>query len=406
MSDEHHEQRALAGLKMKIAAIRLRSRSGWIIFSALLLSLMLHLGLLFMPQIHLILFPNTSPQGIDADLVSMLKVRIAQPPPVAPTPAPIPIKPAPPKRPVKMVGPVLAAPDTSVPAKIPEKTPDPAPAESTADDATVAEEEVVPTAEEVAASTHQPLPPATEPTPTEPTPTEAEVSAVIQPASEEKTSAEPHPPLKLVVNYALLKGKNGIKIGHIVHTWDIDDGRYVIASVVEPIGLARLLTREMIVQSSQGRITADGLVPESYWEQRGQKADRTFHAEFDYDQQTLTYGGRSETTTVVLPPGTQDQLSFIYQFGLKAPFSGTLQFSMTTGRKLGTYRCEVVGEELIDSGLGELRTLHLRKILNAPSDDSIEIWLAADHQYLPVKVRITNSEGDVLEQVVEGIDKK
>ncbi len=362
---------------MNIVAPHSSSRSGWILAGTLLISLLLHVWLLFMPQIHLALFPDAKPVETATDLVSMLKVRIAAPAPEVPVPPPVAPKPKP--APVSNVaGPSLVAPDAP-PPRVPEVK-----------EEEVAVEDVVPAAEP-------------EPAVDEPLPNPAPVVPAVVP---EPVAAESYPPLKLTVNYSLFKGKNGIKIGKIVHTWDIKNGQYVIASVVESAGLARFLTSEMIIQTSQGRITANGLEPESYWEQRGQKADRTYYATFDYTNKTLTYGRVTEATTVPLPPGTQDQLSFIYQFGLKAPFSGTLQFSMATGRKLGVYNTEVVGEVSVKTGLGELRTLHLRKVRKQSSDDDVEVWLAIDHQYLPAKVRITNSDGDVLEQVVEGIRKE
>ncbi len=379
---------------MSIAIPRPRARSGWIMLAALLVSLLLHAALFFVPQIHLALFPDKQPSGIEANLVAMLKVQIAVPKPIPePVASPAPKAKPKPKQPVKTVGPALAAPDIPKP-----EIPEPVISEPVIPDAPESLDEaapVEPVADDTTATDTAPLAEQDAPVPDQATP-----------VAETKTDAVPQPPLKLIVNYSLYKGKNGIKIGKIVHTWDIKDGHYVIASVVEAAGLARWLTSEMIIQTSQGRITANGLEPESYWEQRGQKADRTFRAEFDYVNKTLTYGRVADSTTVPLPPGTQDQLSFIYQFGLKAPLSGTVHFSMTTGRKLGSYASEVVGEELINSGLGELRTQHLRKVLNDQKDDQIEIWLAIDYQYLPVKVRITNSDGDVLEQVVDGIRKE
>ncbi len=385
---------------MSIAIPRPRARSGWIMLAALLVSLLLHAALFFVPQIHLTLFPDKQPSGIEANLVAMLKVQIAVPKPMPePVAPPAPKTKPKPKQPVKTVGPALAVPDIPKP-EIPEPViPEPVipDAPESLDEAAPAE----PVGDETTATDEAPVA-AAEPTPV----AESAADIMPPPVPLAEVAAEPQPPLRLTVNYSLYKGKNGLRIGKIVHTWDIKDGRYVIASVAEAAGLARWLTSEMIIQTSQGRITANGLEPESYWEQRGQKADRTFRAEFDYINKTLTYGRVEDSTTVPLPPGTQDQLSFIYQFGLKAPLSGTVHFSMTTGRKLGSYASEVVGEEMINSGLGELRTQHLRKVRDDPKDDQIEIWLAIDHQYLPVKVRITNSDGDVLEQVVEGIRKE
>ncbi len=377
---------------MNIVAPHSSSRSGWILAGTLLISLLLHVWLLFMPQIHLALFPDAKSVETATDLVSMLKVRIAAPAPEVPVPPPVAPKPKP--APVSNVaGPSLAAPEPPPSSAPKPEVKEEVPAEGVVP---VTEPESAPVVDKPLPEPEQMASAASEPLPVAPT----------MPAVPEPVAVESYPPLKLTVNYSLFKGKNGIKIGKIVHTWDIKNGQYVIASVVEAAGLARFLTSEMIVQTSQGRITANGLEPESYWEQRGQKADRTYYATFDYTNKTLTYGRVTEATTVPLPPGTQDQLSFIYQFGLKAPFSGTLQFSMTSGRKLGIYNTEVVGEALIKTGLGELRALHLRKVRKESSDDDVEVWLAVDHQYLPAKVRITNSDGDVLEQVVEGMQKK
>jgi hypothetical protein len=365
---------------MSITAFSQFSRSGRIMFWALLSSLVLHLWLLFMPPIDLTLPRSSDPKGIDADLVTILKVRISEAPvAVPPQPQPQSRKESGGRRNAAAAVTPASVPESAAPAAVAEVGAGPAPPEAAA-------------AEEAAAAGEgvTPAPEAINP--------EAAIAA--------ESAPEPHPPLKVTVEYALHKGSDGLKVGKVMHTWQISDGRYVISSVMEATGVFALLKRGMFVQSSQGRITANGLEPESYWEQRGQEADRTYNAQFDYTNQTLTYGRVAESTTVALPPGTQDQLSFAYQFALRAPFDGTLQFSMTNGRKLGNYSYQVVGEEVIKTELGELRTLRLSKVRKQPDDDSVDLWLAVDHQYLPVKARITNSDGDVAEQVVEGIQSE
>jgi hypothetical protein len=47
--------------------------------------------------------------------------------------------------------------------------------------------------------------------------------------------------------------------------------------------------------------------------------------------------------------------------------------------------------------LGELKTIHLLK--GSTDEDKTEIWLATDYQYLPVKIRKTEKDGTVIEQV-------
>ena len=107
-------------------------------------------------------------------------------------------------------------------------------------------------------------------------------------------------------------------------------------------------------------------------------------------------------TTARLPPGIQDLLGFVYQFALQSPFSGTVHFHMTNGKKLDTYAYQVMGDEMLDTAQGSLRTLHLSKV-RQPNEEWVDIWLATDHQYLPVKIRLTGKEGSVAEQVVSAI---
>lgn len=348
-------------LNMRISAISSLPGGVRIMLWMVLASLLLHLGLLFMPPLDFSLPRPGKATTLDAELVAVLKASIGEPPATAAKVSD--------SRPVSAPEAAAVAPAAVAAA--------PAEAASTEAEADVSETVPAETAEAA---------PATAPPPESP--------------------AAPHAPLHLTITFSLFKGADGMKVGRVIHNWEIKDGRYLISSVAEATGAFAMLTNELVVQNSQGRITASGLAPESYWEQRGQKPDRTFNAQFDYENKTLTYGRLSQPATVPLLPGAQDQLSFIYQLGLQAPFSGTVQFPMTTGRKLRSYSCEVVGEAHIATGVGELRTLHIAKIRKQPGDDGVEIWLAADHQYLPVKVRFTNSDGGVVEMVVEGIEKQ
>jgi hypothetical protein len=74
---------------------------------------------------------------------------------------------------------------------------------------------------------------------------------------------------------------------------------------------------------------------------------------------------------------------------------------MTNGKRLRTYAYSFEGEETITTKLGELKTIHLLK--GSGDEEKTEIWLATDYQYLPVKIRKTEKDGTVIEQVVTNI---
>ena len=102
--------------------------------------------------------------------------------------------------------------------------------------------------------------------------------------------------------------------------------------------------------------------------------------------------------------GTQDQLSALYQLAFTAPHSGRVTVVITTGRKLNQYTYQVVGEETLQTPLGTLRTEHLASV-QAPQETNGtgDIWLAIDQHYLPVRFKLTTSDGEVLDQVISSL---
>lgn len=336
---------------------------------ALALSIAAHLWLLFTPRIHFSFNTPADAPVIEARLVTTPPPTVATVPKARPKPPP---KPQPRKVPQQQI----AAPSatTAVPQPPPEppaqpvanETPEPVPSEPAN------------TAEEAAAAPAEPTPPA---------------------------PPQGHLPVQAQIEFDLFKGEHGLKVGKVVHNWQVVDHRYVISSVVEATGLFSLIKPGKLVQTSQGNLTGRGLEPDYFWIERGQSADTTESAQFDRRNNTLTYGSGDERRTVPLPDQAQDLLSFVYQLAFIAPQTGAIQLFISNGRKLDSYDYGVVGEEVLDTPMGKLKTLHLIKI-HAAGEDSVDIWLGAEYRYLPVKVRLTDEDGDSVEQVASKIDLK
>ncbi|MEJ5211908.1 MAG: hypothetical protein WHV61_10835, partial [Burkholderiales bacterium] len=56
----------------------------------------------------------------------------------------------------------------------------------------------------------------------------------------------------------------------------------------------------------------------------------------------------------------------------------------------------------LDTPLGPLVTERLERV-RSPGEDGLELWLARDYRYLPVKLRFIDRKGEVAEQLVEEI---
>jgi hypothetical protein len=170
--------------------------------------------------------------------------------------------------------------------------------------------------------------------------------------------------------------------------------QYKIKSLVEAKGLAALVIPDLL-QTSDGYLINTGLQPRHYLYQFGDSKNKTFSADFDWGQKKLYLHAVKGDQALDLVDGTQDLLSFMYQFMFSPPLQ-TLQFNVTNGKRLGVYEYNFEGEETITTKMGNLTTFHILKVSN-DSEEKTELWLALDYQYVPVKIRKTEKDGKVYE---------
>ena len=195
---------------------------------------------------------------------------------------------------------------------------------------------------------------------------------------------------------------DGSAVGKATITYNLTDGRYYqLKWLTEGKGLAALIFPDLL-QTSEGLLTKTGLQPSQYLYQFGNKADKTRTANFDWLNKIITLQTAKSTQTADLGEGTQDLLSFMYQFMFVAPLQ-TMQIPITTGKKLAIYDYSFEGEVNITSALGELKTMHIVHS-GGESDEKTELWLAIDYQYVPVKIRKIEKNGDVVEMLATRIN--
>ncbi len=194
---------------------------------------------------------------------------------------------------------------------------------------------------------------------------------------------------------------DGSAEGKATITYDvIENMQYRISWLTEGAGIMALLFPALL-QTSDGELTKTGLRPSHYLYQFGKKADKTRAASFDWQAKKVILQTAKATKTEDLPEGTQDLLSFMYQF-MHVPPLQHMQMPIVNGKKLRIYDYSFEGEEQINSSLGELKTIH---ILHSGSneEEKTELWLAIDYQYVPVKIRKIESDGSVVEMLATRI---
>jgi hypothetical protein len=216
---------------------------------------------------------------------------------------------------------------------------------------------------------------------------EAEAVPPSPPADEAATEpaeappARPNPlPHRIDIEYRLSVGPAS---GRQTVVWINEGDRYTLTSVAAATGLTRLFYAGSFVQTSRGHITPRGLQPEAFWDQRG---DKHSSARFDAARGAITLTPDQGAPRQFAYEGeVQDLLSLLFQLALTAPApDGQLGYTVFNGKKLRRYVYEVRGEEMLETALGRLRTLHLVRV--GRDAERFEAWLAVDKYYLPVRV--------------------
>lgn len=156
------------------------------------------------------------------------------------------------------------------------------------------------------------------------------------------------------------------------------------------------------VQTSQGRIGPQGLLPSRFGDRR-RRTENAAH--FDQEGQRLRFS--NNTPDAPLLPGGQDRLSVFLQLGsmLRARpqafgpgQSITLQVTGTGGADLWSFT--VGAPERLGLPAGPLDAVRLTRAPRRDYDQKVELWLAPSLQYLPVRIRITDHDGSVADQLL------
>lgn len=148
-------------------------------------------------------------------------------------------------------------------------------------------------------------------------------------------------------------------------------------------------------QTSSGRVTPHGLAPQRFVD----NARRERSAELDTEAGRIRYSDGDDPQAV--SAGVQDRLSIFLQLSSMvaanperyAPGS-TVAINVTSARSAEVWTFVVDGPETLDLPAGPTATLRLTRQPRKGQDQSAHLWLAPSLQYLPVRIRLSQSNGD------------
>ena len=185
--------------------------------------------------------------------------------------------------------------------------------------------------------------------------------------------------------------------------WNVDPARarYELwLRTVDPAGLLDL--------KSSGSLQAFGIAPEKYVE-RVEIANRELRAEFDWTSRVVSFAGRGAGQPAGFLEGVQDPLSLQFHLPLIAQaypwrFSPGAEVTFQVGRRnVENYTFRVEAYEPVRIGEKDVQALKLERPRSPTASRRVEIWMAPEYQWLPIRLRFTDTNDEVWDSVLAAL---
>ncbi len=208
------------------------------------------------------------------------------------------------------------------------------------------------------------------------------------------------------LHYELQARQRGFGLkGEAIVSWRAGDGKYAV-SAESKVPLLGTITQDR----SSGTIDAFGLAPAEFVEKRMRKDPTT--ATFDREAKALSFSEGKQVYP--LKGGEQDRVSITWQLAAVARGAGERfkpgsewPFFVAGRRDAETWVFKVLKREKVQTGLGEVEAvLVARQPVHEKKDQVLEVWLAPQHEWYPVKLRYADGDKEQIEQTLNMVTKR
>jgi len=172
-------------------------------------------------------------------------------------------------------------------------------------------------------------------------------------------------------------------------------------------GEAGVLFFTLLEFRSRGSLDERGVAPEAYSEKRFRRPETATH--FHRERNTISFSASQRSYP--RQGGEQDRASIVWQLAAIGRGSANMFVPQTefeifvAGVRDGErWRIQVIGEEEIESDGVRYTAWHVLRVPRPGSfDQKLDIWLAPQFDWYPVRIRYTENNGDILEMSVSNL---
>jgi len=182
--------------------------------------------------------------------------------------------------------------------------------------------------------------------------------------------------------------RSGVKIAQMQRSVNRqDDGRLIYRSETNVSGLVSMFRKDRIIEQSTWQYTNGQVIPQYYeYQHSGTSKNRDVTIEFDWNKKLITNSVNGDPWRMPTSEGILDKL--LYQYSIMLDMQAgksSLRYTIADGGMEKIYIFEKLGEEVVETPLGNLNTVKMRR--HRPDSDRESIfWAAPDIGYLPIKL--------------------
>lgn len=206
------------------------------------------------------------------------------------------------------------------------------------------------------------------------------------------------------LNYAINANQRGLPLnGTAILHWKTDKTTYSITTETRAMLLGKILEAK-----SEGTIDAFGLAPLTSTEKRYRKDPTT--VTFNRDAKTISFS--ASDASYPIKGGEQDRNSVVWQLATiarstpnKFKAGASIPLTVVGQKDADAWTFKVGKAEKIKTSTGDLNTVKVSRVIkDGGKDQKLDIWFAPSMEWYPARVRITEPEGDFIEQTLTKVD--
>ncbi|MGZ3181808.1 MAG: DUF3108 domain-containing protein [Telluria sp.] len=192
--------------------------------------------------------------------------------------------------------------------------------------------------------------------------------------------------------------------GDAVVNWRLEGGKYTLTENTRAVLLGKILEHR-----SEGAVDDFGVAPASFFEKRFRKDPWT--TTFDRKARQISF--TESNLHYPIKGGEQDRSTATWQLLAMARAApdkfvpGSEWTMFVAGRRdAEPWTFKVVNQEPVKIATGDVLCVHFTKAPPGDSkDQTVDLWLAPSLDWMPVRVRFTDADGDFVDQVLEKITR-